>query len=157
MALADAELISWLAQSIEELLPGLDPAWAARNGKPVGHAKSGLANAKVRLGMVAPDPMAATVAADPQFQAGLERLMEPKAQPKPRQYGVRAVGAVESQPRQPANPAPPQQGPTLRFGKHRARLIADVAAEDPGYLRWVAAQDWCKPELAEQIEQALAR
>lgn len=32
------------------------------------------------------------------------------------------------------------QGETFRFGKYKGRLLADVAEEDPGYLRWACEE-----------------
>lgn len=31
---------------------------------------------------------------------------------------------------------------TLPFGKYRGRELSEVATIDPGYLDWLAAQDW---------------
>jgi hypothetical protein len=122
------ELLRTLARAVEELLPGLDPAWAKANKKAVGCAESAVAHVKVHVGDAKPDPMAKATAAEPAFQRGLKQLLG-----KP----------------EPAAP------PTMRFGKHKDKPIAQVADEDPGYLRWVLQQDWCKDKLREQIGAAL--
>lgn len=34
------------------------------------------------------------------------------------------------------------QGNVLSFGKHKGRLIEELLIDDPGYLEWLAGQDW---------------
>lgn len=51
-----------------------------------------------------------------------------------------------------------QDGPkVLHFGKYRDRPLADIAATDPEYLRWLVQQEWLRPKLKRDIEQELSR
>ena len=42
------------------------------------------------------------------------------------------------------------------FGKHAGRLVAEVAAEDPGYLRWMLTKDFL-PDATRIVREALRR
>ena len=49
-----------------------------------------------------------------------------------------------------------QGGPvSLFFGKYKGVPVVEVAAKDPEYCRWLAAQSWCKPKLRRELEAAL--
>ena len=44
--------------------------------------------------------------------------------------------------------------PKMYIGKYKGRLLADIAKDDPAYLRWFLMQEIKKP-LRKQIEEAL--
>lgn len=47
------------------------------------------------------------------------------------------------------------EGLLFRRGKHRGRLLEDVARAEPGYLEWMLSTDDMAPEVAEVLERAL--
>lgn len=48
-----------------------------------------------------------------------------------------------------------EEGLLFRRGKHRGRLLEDVARSEPGYLEWLLGVDDMDPELAEVLDRAM--
>lgn len=51
---------------------------------------------------------------------------------------------------------PTGEPPSIYFGKYKGSLVVEVVAKDPEYCRWLIQQDWLKPKLKSEIENALA-
>jgi DNA polymerase-3 subunit epsilon len=49
------------------------------------------------------------------------------------------------------------EGMLFRRGKHRGRLLEDIARTDPGYLEWMLGVDDMDPECAELLDRVLAQ
>lgn len=46
----------------------------------------------------------------------------------------------------------------IPFGKHKDRDIAEIAEDDPSYLRWLLKQDWFLEkfdDLVDEVEMVL--
>jgi uncharacterized protein (DUF3820 family) len=44
---------------------------------------------------------------------------------------------------------------TLNFGKYKGKTLDQIHQIDPAYLKWVARQDWCFPEIKAEITKVL--
>jgi len=47
------------------------------------------------------------------------------------------------------------QGPVFRRGKHRGRVLAEVAASEPDYLHWMLKADDMDPDVIAAVRKAL--